>query len=239
MRAERRKIAPRRTLSPCPTREDFLVAWEFARESKEDVIRFGGMVHDLEAYVDNSLSWTLAKDGVTRKMRRMPGVKGWIAENCPELVGKYKTIMRYKALAKKLRQAADLVDPYPTAVLLSEPSSDAAKGRDGAADIAATSDGTVFADGRIGTLRKMRTHSGLIIGREEMNARKGMAEMIEMAKGRFTRGWRRGKVGWDDGRHLEAAVRRARRMLDACEETQTAVARMLEEMLEHLVREIE
>jgi hypothetical protein len=238
LRAERRKVVPRRTLNPCPTRDDFLVAWEFARESKEDVIRFGGMVHDLEAYVDNSLSWTLAKDGVTRKMRRMPGVKGWIAENCPELIGKYKTIMRYKALAKKLRQAADLVDPYPTTVLLPDPS-DGAKDRDGATDVGVPSDGTVFADDKIVALEEMRTHSGLILGREEMNAGKGMAEMMELAKGRFTRGWRRGKTEWDDRRHLEEAVRRAQRMLDGCEETQTAVARMLEEMFEHLVREIE
>lgn len=239
LRAERRKIAPRRTLSPCPTREDFLVAWEFARESKEDVIRFGGMVHDLEAYVDNSLSWTLAKDGVTRKMRRMPGVKGWIAENCPELIGKYKTIMRYKALAKKLRQAADLVDPYPTAVLLSEPSSDAAKDQDGTPSVIVPSDGTVFAAANIATLEKMRIHGGLTSGREEKNARKGMSEIMEKARGRFTRGWRRGKAEWDDGRHLKEAVRRTQQMLDGCEETQTAIARMLEEMLEHLIREIE
>ena len=238
LRVERRKIMPRRTLNPCPTREDFLVAWEFARESKEDIVRFGGMVHDLEAYVDNSLSWTLAKDGVTRKMRRMPGVKGWIAENCPELAGKYKTIMRYKSLAKKLRQAADLIDPYPTAVLLSE-CPDSAECRDEKSAIGLQSEKTGDVCGGDIAMGEMRTHGGLDSGSEWQNANKKLSEMMKMAKGRFTRGWRWEKTEWDDGQHLMEAVRRTKRMLDGCAETQVAVARMLEKMLDRLARQNE
>jgi hypothetical protein len=45
-------------------------------------------------------------------------VKGWLAENIPVLVGKYTTIMRYKAMAKKLKQLVELPDPVPAEVVL-------------------------------------------------------------------------------------------------------------------------
>ena len=39
----------------------------------------------------------------------------------PELLPKYKTLMRYKALAVRLRQATDTKDPKPTSKLLVKP----------------------------------------------------------------------------------------------------------------------
>jgi len=117
---ERRKIRRRRTLAPTPTPEEVLEAWIVRNDSKENMIRLGGMLHDLECYVDNCLKYNERGDLVGRNR----GIKGWIDENIPELSGKYKTLMRYKAMAIKLRQATETKDPVPTARLLDEPQSE-------------------------------------------------------------------------------------------------------------------
>ena len=112
--AERRRIRRRRTLNPCPTPEAFRAAFAHRADSINARIFFGGLVHDLECYVDNCLKF----DGNGEIVGRNGGVKAWIAENVPELSGRYKTIMRYKALAKRVRQVAEIRDPVPTDVLL-------------------------------------------------------------------------------------------------------------------------
>ena len=111
--AERRKIMRRTTLNPCPTPEQFLEAFERRGESVEAKVRFGGMVHDLECYVDNCLRY----DDNGEVCGRNGGIRAWIANNLPQLNGRYKTIMRYKALAKRLRQAAEIPDPVPTSAV--------------------------------------------------------------------------------------------------------------------------
>lgn len=110
--AERRAIRRRTTLAPCPTPEAFFAAWEARNSSDEARVRFGGLVHDLECHVDNCLRIV---DGEI--VGRNGGIKAWIAANLPQLSGKYKTIMRFKALAKRLRQAAEIQDPIPTAAV--------------------------------------------------------------------------------------------------------------------------
>ena len=111
---ERRKIRRRSTTSPCPTREQVLEAWMRRRESHEAAVRFGSMVHDLECYLDNSL--LRSEDGVI--VGRRGGVKAWLQENIPVLYVRYTTVMRYKAMAKKLRQVTGLADPTPADVVL-------------------------------------------------------------------------------------------------------------------------
>ena len=54
LREERRKITRRKTLNPCPTREEILEAWTRVLESHEAMLRFGSMIMDLECFVDNS-----------------------------------------------------------------------------------------------------------------------------------------------------------------------------------------
>ena len=108
----RRAIRRRTTLAPCPTPEAFLAAWEARNASDEARVRFGGLVHDLECHVDNCLRIV---DGVI--VGRNGGIKAWIAANLPQLSGKYKTIMRFKALAKRLRQATEIPDPIPTSAV--------------------------------------------------------------------------------------------------------------------------
>ena len=114
--AERRKLHRRRTLAPMPTPEALLEAWKRRKESKERMIILGGMLHDLECYVDNCLRF----DGVGNVVGRNGGIRGWLKECLPELSPKYKTLMRYKAMAIKLRQATKTVDPKPTEELLRE-----------------------------------------------------------------------------------------------------------------------
>jgi len=112
--AERRKLNRRHTTAPAPTPEALLAVWEARKESREAMIRLGGMLHDLECYVDNCLK--VDESGAV--VGRNGGIRGWIRENLPELSAKYKTLMRYKALAIRLRQATDTRDPTPTSALL-------------------------------------------------------------------------------------------------------------------------
>ena len=111
--AERRRLTRRTTTNPCPTPEAFLAAFERRGESVEARIRFAGMVQDLECYVDNCLRF----DENGEICGRNGGIRAWIAVNLPQLSGRYKTIMRYKALAKRLRQAAGISDPVPTSAV--------------------------------------------------------------------------------------------------------------------------
>jgi len=117
MAAERRKVNRRYTTAPAPTPEALLAAWGARKESREAMIRLGGMLQDLECYVDNCLKF----DESGAVVGRNGGIRGWIRENLPELTPKYKTLMRYKALAIRLRQATDTRDPTPTSALLEGP----------------------------------------------------------------------------------------------------------------------
>ena len=112
--AERRKIHRRTTTSPCPTPDEFRAAFTRVKESVAAKIRFGGMVHDLACYVDSCLRYDEAGNIVGRN----GGIRAWVAENTPELSSRYKTIMRYKALAMRVRQLTGLKDPHPTSTLL-------------------------------------------------------------------------------------------------------------------------
>jgi hypothetical protein len=114
---ERRKIRRRSTMAEMPTPEEILTLWEQRKESQEAMIRLGGRLHDLECYVDNCLKFDEKGDVVGRN----GGIRGWLKENLPDLAPKYKTLMRYKALAVRLRQATGTKDPVPTEKLLVKP----------------------------------------------------------------------------------------------------------------------
>ena len=113
--AARRRVTRRTTTAPMPTPDGILAAWNARRESREAMIRLGGMLQDLECYVDNCLKF----DG-GKVVGRNGGIKGWLFDNLPELLPKYKTLMRYKAMAVRLRQATGTADPKPTSALLDE-----------------------------------------------------------------------------------------------------------------------
>jgi len=139
LRAERRKCVRRATCAACPTATDIRVCWEFRRDRENGVLILGAKLRDLAAYVDNSLKFRGpehqgrgAGDGNGGAVRRpkirgrRPGIRGWLRENCPELVDKYKTLMRYKSMADRLCQALDLPDPVPLSDVL-EGDADAAE----------------------------------------------------------------------------------------------------------------
>ena len=101
-----------------------------ARASTAGMIRFGSMLEDLECYVDNSVVWS-EEEG--RIVGRRGGIRQWLRENAPDLSERYKTVMKYKALAKKFRQAVGVSDPVPAAAVL--PSNPPEESENGEGDI--------------------------------------------------------------------------------------------------------
>ena len=115
---ERRRIRRRRTVNAMPGREELLEAFRKAKDSPADMIRFGSLIEDLECYVDNTPYF---KDG--QLIGRRGGIRRHLEREIPELYAHYKTVMRYKALSKRFRQAVGVSDPVPAASLLSEENS--------------------------------------------------------------------------------------------------------------------
>ena len=111
---ERRRIRRRTTLNAAPTPDELLAQWAKVKKNPEEMIRFGSMLCDLEAYVDNSL----LRNENGEIVGRNPGIRGWLNANCQPLAVRYKTVMGYKAMAEKFRQAVGLADPYPATFAL-------------------------------------------------------------------------------------------------------------------------
>ena len=103
-------------------------AFARARGSTADMIRFGSMLEDLECYVDNSVVWSETEG---RIVGRHGGIRQWLRENAPDLHGRYKTVMKYKALARRFRQAVGVSDPVPASNVL--PPQPIREGEDGEA----------------------------------------------------------------------------------------------------------
>ena len=127
--AERREVRRHRTLNPCPTLDAIRAALRAARNSPEDALRLGSLLEDLECFVDNTLRF--GADG--RIVGRRGGIKRLFQREAPDLFEKYSTIMRYKAMAKRFRQACGSGEPVPPAMLLpatetAKPNSDSATG---------------------------------------------------------------------------------------------------------------
>ena len=88
---------------PPPSAERLLEQWNSSRNSLEDKMILGAMLGDLEAAVDNSY----IRDERGEIIGRKAGIRGWLADNCPALYNRYKTLMRYKAMADKMRVFAE------------------------------------------------------------------------------------------------------------------------------------
>lgn len=115
--AERRKVNRRATIAACPSADDLRVAWAFVREDPNGPLVLGGLLLDLECFVDNALVIQKHPDG-GKIIARRGGIRAWLRRNCPELSCKYKTLMRHKSLAGKFRQAVEIPDPVPTSELI-------------------------------------------------------------------------------------------------------------------------
>jgi len=117
----RRKGAPIRRLcvfsaKSAPTGDEVREQFEKARGrgKVEEKIRLGSMLLDAEATVDSSL----IRDSDGEIVGRNGGLRGWIFENCPELLPHYAALTGYRRLAWEARDAEDLFDPAPAELLL-------------------------------------------------------------------------------------------------------------------------
>ena len=110
----RREIRRHHTLNPKPTFDAIRAALRVAHGSPEDAIRLGSLLEDLECFVDN----TLIHDVQGQIVGRRGGIKRLLQREAPDLFAKYSTIMRYKAMAKRFRQACGSGEPVPPATLL-------------------------------------------------------------------------------------------------------------------------
>ena len=100
-----------RSSSPPPTPEALLAQYDKAkgRGPVEEKLRLGSMMLDIEAAVDSSL----VRDPSGEIVGRNAGIRGWIAENCPELIPHYASLMGYRRLADEFRKVHGLRDPHP------------------------------------------------------------------------------------------------------------------------------
>ena len=128
LESERRRIRRHETTNKCPTSAELKAQWAKVRESHVEMLRFGSMLCDLEAYVDNGIMF----DGNGDFAGRKPGVKGWLTEHCPEIRARYVTAMRYKAMAVRARQAIGMDEPNPLDAVLGGVTGKADDGPNGA-----------------------------------------------------------------------------------------------------------
>ena len=117
----RRKGAPSRrlcafSLKEAPTGDAVREQYEKARGRGrvEEKIKLGSMLLDAEATVDSSL----IRDENGEIVGRNAGLRGWIIDNCPDLLPHYAALTGYRRLAWEAREAEDLFDPVPAELLL-------------------------------------------------------------------------------------------------------------------------
>ena len=111
---ERRRLCRRCTVNAMPSMDAIRNALARARDSVEDMVRLGSLMEDLECYVDNSPYFR--EDGSFAGRRG--GIRRLLQDEAPDLYARYKTLMRYKALSKRFRQAVGVGDPMPAAAVL-------------------------------------------------------------------------------------------------------------------------
>lgn len=111
----RRAVMVRRTANPRPTLEAVRAAYACRNDSPVAALRLGGLLEDLECFVDSRLCFAR---GTGRICGREGGIKRLLEAEAPDLYRHYKTLMSYKARARKYRQACDVRDPVPADALL-------------------------------------------------------------------------------------------------------------------------
>ena len=99
------------SIGECPTADDLRAAWANRRRSRKDFIVLLSVLGELTCFTDCTLEH---RGGFGNIAGRRGGLKAFIAEKTPELVGKYKSISRHAYLAYRLKQAFSI---YPPAAL--------------------------------------------------------------------------------------------------------------------------
>ena len=156
----RREIRKHHTLNPQPTFDAIRSALRVARRSPENALRLGSLLEDLECFVDN----TLLFDGQGRIVGRRGGIKRLLQREAPDLFEKYSTIMRYKAMAKRFRQACGTGEPIPPAMLL--PTQETAGSSDPAPPPGPATAGSYLASESVSVAMAEELRKGLVRARE-------------------------------------------------------------------------
>ena len=109
----RRRQSRRVTTNPCPSLDAVRALFAQVRRNPEAALRLGGLLEDLECYLDNRPRFR-----GDRCLGRAGGIKRYLQEYAPDLFAHYSALMRYKAIAKRFRQASGVADPVPADALL-------------------------------------------------------------------------------------------------------------------------
>ncbi len=88
-----------------PSCDELMSALEECRKTTTGILRLAAMMDNIDAnYSRRYADTTGEKPGMTY------GVRQFLSEACPGLMPRYKTLMRYSVLAKKIRRAAGLME---------------------------------------------------------------------------------------------------------------------------------
>ena len=155
-----------------PTPEAIRQAWKAARGSLMGKLLAGTLLSDLEPVVDQS--YLRAEDGTV--VGRRPGLKGWLRENCPDMLPHYKALMSYKALADKLRMALGVEDPDTLADIIDFGDSTQLTGETTPGDVTLNGDETKNTDDMRG--RGVKAIPESLRFRERFNLRKSHEKTV-------------------------------------------------------------
>jgi len=149
------------------------------------------------------------KDG--QLIGRRGGIRRHLEREIPELYARYKTVMRYKALSKRFRQAVGVSDPVPAASLLPEESS-RERSREGENSLRNEISGDYG--------------EGMVQGDWRENVEKQKESLMEFARSGF--GARKVLARKVLAREILAREILAREILEACEGSAVSLAAQLE-----------
>ena len=94
----RRRQSRRVTTNPCPSLDTIRALFAQVRRNPEAALRLGGLLEDLECYLDNRPRFK-----GDRCIGRAGGIKRHLQQYAPDLFEHYSALMRYKAIAKRSR----------------------------------------------------------------------------------------------------------------------------------------
>ena len=124
---ERHKSPSRTSSTPPPSLDELRTAYQRRNESCEAMIRLGSMLEDIEA--ENCVGYKFDRYGDSRTEDSyfieydapwQTGIRGFL-NDAPDLLAKYKTLMRYKKLSADFRDAIELYDPNPASLVFDGP----------------------------------------------------------------------------------------------------------------------
>ena len=121
--SEKHKSPSRTSVTPPPSLDELRTAYQRRNDSCESMIRLGSMLEDIEAA--HGVGYKFESYGVGETHDDyfidydapwQTGIRGFL-KSAPDLLAKYKTLMRYKKLSADFREAVELYDPNPASLV--------------------------------------------------------------------------------------------------------------------------